>query len=174
VFVVDLSDNVAGRYCAKLLRMGGAGVVRPGRTKRTASVRFLDAYLGASTRSTTDPVDALIADADVVVTSFDTGRFDGDWDETRIRSANPAAVHVTTSSFGTTGPYRELRGSPLVDWAAGGYLFITGEPDREPLSGPDHLCGYVAGYTAAIAVEAALIRRTRAQARTWMSARWKR
>jgi crotonobetainyl-CoA:carnitine CoA-transferase CaiB-like acyl-CoA transferase len=167
VFVVDLSDNVAGRFCAKLLGMGGADVVRPRAAERTASVPFLHAYLSASTRSTTtDPVDTLIADADVVVTSFDSGCFDGDWDETRIRSTNPFAVHVTTSSFGTTGPYRELRGSPLVDWAAGGYLFITGEPDREPLSGPDHLCGYVAGYTAAIAVEAALIRRARTRAGT--------
>jgi len=63
VFVVDLSDNVAGRFCAKLLGMGGADVVRPSAAERTASVPFLHAYLSASTRSTTDPVDALIADA---------------------------------------------------------------------------------------------------------------
>src|SRR6187402_3797134 len=70
VFVVDLSDNVAGRFCAKLLGMGGADVVRPRAAERTASVPFLHAYLSASTRSTTttDPVDTLIADADVVVT----------------------------------------------------------------------------------------------------------
>ena len=95
--------------------------------------------------------------ADVVITSFDRGEYDGGWDDATVRGLNPDVVHVTTSTFGTTGPYRGLRGSPLVDWAAGGYLYITGEPDREPLSGPQHLCGYVAGYTAAIGVEAALV-----------------
>lgn len=39
--------------------------------------------------------------------------------------------------------------------------YITGEPDREPLMGPEYLCEYVAGYTAAIAAEAGLRRRSR-------------
>jgi crotonobetainyl-CoA:carnitine CoA-transferase CaiB-like acyl-CoA transferase len=70
-------------------------------------------------------------------------------------------VHVTTSSYGASGPYAGWRGGSLADWAAGGYLFITWEPSREPLCGSENLCGYVGGYTAAIAVQAALIRRQR-------------
>ena len=53
------------------------------------------------------------------------------------------------------------RGGSLAEWAAGGYLYITGDPSREPLCGPEHLCGYVGGYTAAIAVQAGSILRQR-------------
>src|SRR5690606_25041829 len=73
----------------------------------------------------------------------------------------PTAVRVTTSTFGMTGPYAHWRGGPLAAWAAGGYLGITGEPDREPIIGPEHVCEYVAGYYAASAAEAALRRRQR-------------
>lgn len=158
MLVIDLSATVSGRFCAKLLGMTGADVVRvPG----SADDHFLAAYLDAHSRPAIEPTETLIESADVVITSFDRGEYDGDWDDPTVRGLNPQVVHVTTSTFGTTGPYREFRGSPLVDWAAGGYLFITGEPDREPLSGPQHLCGYVAGYTAAIGVEAALVGRAR-------------
>ena len=41
------------------------------------------------------------------------------------------------------------------------YLFITGDPEREPLCGPENMCAYAAGYTAALGAEAALIDRIR-------------
>jgi crotonobetainyl-CoA:carnitine CoA-transferase CaiB-like acyl-CoA transferase len=66
-----------------------------------------------------------------------------------------------TSTFGTTGPYAQLRGGPMAGWAAGGYLAITGKPDREPIIGPENLCDYIGGYNAAIAAEAAYHRRRR-------------
>ncbi len=153
MLVVDLSADVAGRFCAKLLGMGGATVVGPARGDR-----WLDRYLDRYTTVVADPWEQ-VADADVVVTSFDAGCYHGGFDRDRVRRANPNAVHVTTSTFGTTGPYALLRGGPLVQWAAGGYLHLTGEPDREPLAGPAHVCAYVAGYTAAIAAEAGLAHR---------------
>jgi crotonobetainyl-CoA:carnitine CoA-transferase CaiB-like acyl-CoA transferase len=155
MFVVDLSGDVAGRFCAKLLGMGGATVVGPARGDH-----WLDRYLGRCTTVVADPWND-VAGADVVVTSFDAGAYHGGFDRDRVRDANPTAVHVTTSTFGTTGPYARLRGGPLVQWAAGGYLHLTGEPDREPLAGPAHVCAYVAGYTAAIAAEAGLAHRGR-------------
>jgi crotonobetainyl-CoA:carnitine CoA-transferase CaiB-like acyl-CoA transferase len=187
VRVVDLSADVAGRFCAKLLGMGGAAVVghapgaawaataghAPGAAWAATAghapgapwaataghapeaLGWIDRYLGAATTVVDDPW-AQVCDADVVITSFDAGRYHGGFDEAQVRAANPSVVHITTSTFGTTGPYARLRGGPLAGWAAGGYLQLTGEPDREPLPGPRHLCGYVAGYTAAIAAEAAL------------------
>jgi crotonobetainyl-CoA:carnitine CoA-transferase CaiB-like acyl-CoA transferase len=153
MLVVDLSGDVAGRFCAKLLGMGGATVVGPARADG-----WLDRYLGRATTVIADPWE-FVAGADVVVTSFDAGAYHGGFDRQRVGEANPNAVHVTTSTFGTTGPYATLRGGPLVQWAAGGYLHLTGEPDREPLTGPAHVCAYVAGYTAAIAAEAGLAHR---------------
>lgn len=181
---VDLSQDVAGGFCAKLLAMNGIETTRVdsldqsrrrphletfsgGSTGTAEAINWLDHYLhrgkhrvdaGTSPDEVAE-VFALIAGADLVVTSFDGGRYAGPLDEERLRSITTTAVHVTTSSFGTEGPYSKFKGSSLVDWAAGGYLYITGEPDKEPLSGPANLCGYVCGYTAAIAAEAALLRR---------------
>ena len=111
-------------------------------------------------RDTLEHVDAAVARADVVITSFEGGCYDGPYDAGRIRALNPAAVHLTLSPFGIVGPYRTLRTSSIVDWAASGYLYITGEPDR-PLAGPTEFCSYVAGYTGAAAIEAAWHHRRR-------------
>ncbi|HTN78940.1 MAG TPA: CoA transferase, partial [Acidimicrobiales bacterium] len=76
-------------------------------------------------------------------------------------AANPAAVHVALSGFGLTGPYARWRSSPLVDWASGGYLYLTGEPDREPLQGGGPWAAFVHGATAAVAAQAGIIHAAR-------------
>jgi crotonobetainyl-CoA:carnitine CoA-transferase CaiB-like acyl-CoA transferase len=145
VRVVDLATDVAGRFAAKLLAMAGLDVVRPGPVDDTPLGRYLDLHKRAA-----EPP----AEADVVFTTHDRSR--------GAREARPSTcVEVTTSSYGMTGPYAGWRGGPLAEWAAGGFLALTGWPDREPLIGPEHLCGYVAGYTAAIAAEAGLHLRAR-------------
>ena len=164
--VVDLGDSVAGRFAARLLLLDGADVVRPlsgaRPTPGTDDDRFLAGYLDDGVtiveQATRATIDGLIESADVVLTSYDAGASHGGYDDAAVRRVNPTVVHATTSSYGTTGPYARWRGGPLADWAAGGYLYLTGEPDRSPLIGPLHLCAYVAGYTASIAIEAALIR----------------
>jgi crotonobetainyl-CoA:carnitine CoA-transferase CaiB-like acyl-CoA transferase len=160
VKIVDLSTDVAGRFAAKLLAMSSLEVLRP-RTEPADDA--LSTYLDWG--KTIVPVapgswpDHLLTDADLVFTSFDRGEFLG-FAQRRDQLAS-GCVEVTTSSFGMTGPYSSWRGGPIADWAAGGYLAITGDPSREPLMGPEHLCGYVAGYAAAQGAEAALRARMR-------------
>ena len=101
MLVVDLSATVSGRFCAKLLGMTGADVVRVG-IPDSIDDRYLAAYLGAHSRTTTEPPETLIESADVVITSFDRGDYDRGWDEPTVRGLNPQVVHVTTSTFGTT------------------------------------------------------------------------
>ncbi len=62
-----------------------------------------------------------------------------------------------SSGFGLTGPYATWRSTPLVDWAAGGYLYLTGEPDREPLQGGGPWAAFLHGTTAAIGGQAAVM-----------------
>jgi crotonobetainyl-CoA:carnitine CoA-transferase CaiB-like acyl-CoA transferase len=162
VKVVDLSCDVAGGFASKLLAMAGCQVIRPGATDTSHLWRYLHAHkqLVGVPRDDAD-ARALLADADVVFSTFDRGEYVGATASTVLRPFPGSCVEVTTSTFGTSGPYARWRGGPLADWASGGYLAITGWPDREPLIGPEHLCGYVAGYTAAIAAEAALHERRR-------------
>jgi crotonobetainyl-CoA:carnitine CoA-transferase CaiB-like acyl-CoA transferase len=158
--VIDLSNDVAGRFAAKLFALAGANVVRPVGDEPADA---LDIYLDHGKRRLAGShVDAaaLMDGADLVFVSFDRGRVQG-LGAALLPLAPADAVRVTTSTYGATGPYAGWRGGPAAAWAAGGYLWITGEPDREPLMGPEHLCGYVTGYSAAIAAEAALFRRRR-------------
>jgi crotonobetainyl-CoA:carnitine CoA-transferase CaiB-like acyl-CoA transferase len=159
--VVDLSTDIAGRFAAKLFAMAGVEVLRPiaAELENDALSIYLDRGKHRVTAEGSDAFGALLADADLVFTSFDAGAFLGLAGD---RAGLPStAVEVTTSSFGMTGPYSDWRGGPLVDWASGGYLAITGEPGREPLMGPENLCAYVAGYAAAQGAEAALRARGR-------------
>lgn len=158
--IVDLSCDVAGRFAAKLLAMAGDDVTRPATTDAPHPQDTLSLYLDAGKKiAAASHVTARLKDADVVFSSFDQGRYQGlAADGLSLPSA---CVHVTTSTFGTSGPYARWRGGPLVEWSAGGYFAITGDPDRAPLIGPEHLCAYLGGYTAAIAAEAALRGRER-------------
>ena len=174
MLVTDLSRDVAGRFCTRLLALGGAYVVSypEPRSESHAGARhtatdwlgaYLDPHKWVVAAAGADPVTLheVVRASDVVVTSFDRGRYLGPLDADGVRELNPGAVHVTTSSYGTAGPYAAWRGGSLAEWAAGGYLYITGDPSREPLCGPVNLCGYVGGYTAAMAVQAGSILRQR-------------
>ena len=167
--VLDISCDVDGRFAAKLLAMSGMTVLRPvqraGPSAPAGSPAPLDIYLNAHkqfvTCSSAEDLLSLVAGDDVVFSTFDHGGYAGLASDSVVEALPSTCVHVTTSTFGTTGPYASFRGGPLAAWAAGGYLAITGEPDREPLIGPENLCGYIGGYTAAIAAEAALHLRRR-------------
>ena len=172
--IVDLSRHTAGSFCSKLFAMAGESVTRfapASESDSPAGAPFLSelrrAYLRVEPTIAVDwndarsraRVDEAIAAADAVIDSFRAGRYDSPYDEARIRSLSEDAVHLTVSPFGLDGPYSGYDTSSLVEWAAGGYLAITGEPERAPLAGPPELCGYVAGYAAAVALEAGLRRR---------------
>ncbi|MET0587862.1 MAG: CoA transferase [Novosphingobium sp.] len=154
--IIDLSCDVAGRFAARLFALAGVEVYRPVTPVPDDNyARYLDAL---KTPLALEDIPHLLADADAVFTSFDRGRWLGLAESLHVPAS---VVQLTTSTFGSTGPYSTYRGGPLAGWAAGGYFAITGEPDREPLIGPEYLCEYVAGYTAAIAVEAAILARER-------------
>ncbi len=178
MLVTDLSRDVAGRFCTRLLALGGADVVSyPARAPILGSRSRLIGSAPTSTRTsgrwsaaprTRLPMARTAprwrrrcgprmssSRRSTAVATWDRSDADG------VRDLNADVVHVTTSSYGTTGPTASWRGGSLAEWAAGGYLYITGDPSREPLCGPEHLCGYVGGYTAAIAVQAGSILRQR-------------
>ena len=81
----------------------------------------------------------------------------GRWPSSRtIRTRWPDCVHVVTSPFGLTGPYASYKGGELISWACGGFLQITGDPDRPPVQGGGPWADYATGATAAIGALAAV------------------
>jgi len=124
-----------------------------------SSRRALHEYLQAGKKSVIldgPSLDAAIVWADLVVSECD-GDPEATFElERKIRALQPAAVHVAISGFGLTGPLSTWKSSPLIDWAAGGYLYITGAPDREPIQGGGPWASYLTGSTAAIGAQAAL------------------
>ena len=176
--VLELAGSSAAAYCTRLLGGMGADVVvvepaggAPTRhlgpwltaadgTRRSATHE----YLAAGKRSVTlaaDELDRAFAWADLVVSSADGDPAASRDLHARIVAANQRAVHTVVSGFGLTGPYASWRSSPLVDWASGGYLYLTGDPAREPLQGGGPWGSYVAGATAAIGSQAAVMRAAR-------------
>ncbi len=50
-----------------------------------------------------------------------------------LAAINPGMIVTSITPFGQTGPYRDYRSCDLVSMALGGYLYLTGDPDRPPV-----------------------------------------
>src|SRR5262245_47309450 len=76
-----------------------------------------------------------------------------------LRAENPGLVMVRISAFGQTGPYRERPGFGRIAAAMGGISYLSGYPDRPPVTPgtptiPDYLAGALAAFGTLAALEA--------------------
>jgi crotonobetainyl-CoA:carnitine CoA-transferase CaiB-like acyl-CoA transferase len=74
----------------------------------------------------------------------------------QIEAANPRLIHVSVTTFGSSGPRSHWRGSELVASAAGGILRLCGDVDRAPVKEALDACGFHADMVAAVGALAAL------------------
>jgi crotonobetainyl-CoA:carnitine CoA-transferase CaiB-like acyl-CoA transferase len=51
----------------------------------------------------------------------------------RLAEINPDLIVVSITAFGQTGPYAAYHASDLVGMGLGGFMYVTGDPDRAPL-----------------------------------------
>lgn len=184
LLVVEVSNGVGAAYCGRLLAMYGARVVLvespgggplrqvgpfgSGENPRESGALFLTLAAGkqsiavdlaaAGDRAV---VDGLLARADVVLTDDAAGLAAGGMDYETLARRNPGLIFASVSPFGESGPYAGFAATSAILYALGGYTYITGDPDREPVSGPENLPEYVAGANAYAAVLAALVARKR-------------
>ncbi|RIK39548.1 MAG: formyl-CoA transferase [Chloroflexi bacterium] len=102
----------------------------------------------------------LVATSDMLVENFRPGTLER-WglDEATLREANPGIIVVRISGYGQTGPSRELAGFGTPLTAYSGMMYLTGYPDRPPVSPPISLADYLAGLTGAFAGLMALYHR---------------
>ena len=68
-------------------------------------------------------------------------------------------MHVSVTTFGSSGPRALWRGSELVASATGGILRLVGDPDRPPVKEALDACGFHADMVAACGALAALYER---------------
>jgi crotonobetainyl-CoA:carnitine CoA-transferase CaiB-like acyl-CoA transferase len=74
----------------------------------------------------------------------------------QIEAANPRLIHVSVSTFGSSGPRRHWRGSELVASATGGILRLVGDVDRAPVKEALDACKFHADMVAAVGALTAL------------------
>ena len=181
VKVLDLTWQIAGPYCTKLLADYGADVIkveRPGKGDPTRAMGpfFKDdpnpeksglfLHLNTNKKGITLNLKSatgkkilkqLIADSDILVESFSPHVMPSlGLDYQTLEKVNPRLVMVSISSFGQTGPYRDFKASEIVEYAMGGEMCSTGIAGREPLKLGGNVIQYQAGTVAAVATMGAL------------------
>ena len=88
------------------------------------------------------------------------------WDV--LRSLNPGLVYCAVSGFGQTGP---MRGRPAYDQiiqGLSGIMSVTGTPETAPIRTGFPIADTLGGYAAAFAISAALVKRSRTGAGSFL------
>jgi benzylsuccinate CoA-transferase BbsE subunit len=165
VLIVDATDRfgwLAGRILADL----GAEVVKiesPGSDRASPDWRAFNVnkrVLEVDLASDTDraALDALIAQADICLVTPKSSPNEA-LAPARLRRQHPKLVVVAITPFGLDGPRQDWRATDIELMAAGGAMFLAGEPDGVPLrvSEPQSYCWV--GSQAAIGALTALYHR---------------
>lgn len=171
---------MSGPYCTRLLAGLGADVIKverpggdPGRRagpfphdaphqERGGRHLHLDSGKRGVTLDVYTPtgrrlLDRLLDSAGVLVESLPPDQKEArGLDGVALARTHPRLVVTSISHFGRSGSYRDFAGSELIDYALGGYLVLTGDPEREPLKAHDHQVELQAGLHAAVGTLAAL------------------
>jgi formyl-CoA transferase len=179
--VLDISTMIAAPFSAALLADFGAHVIKAempgtGDTLRNVAPMYAQrslywSVLGRNKCSITldlrvprgrELMLALVERSDVLIENFRPGTLER-WDlsyET-LKGANPDIVLTRISGYGQDGPYRDKAGFGTPAAAIGGLTYITGFPDRPPISVPIALADYLAGLFGALGATTALLERER-------------
>jgi formyl-CoA transferase len=181
---LDISTMIAAPFTAALLGDMGAEIIKvelpgAGDTLRHVAPMYANrslywSVLGRNKCSITLDLRVargrevfleLVKRTDAIIENFRPGTLER-WDlgyET-LQAANPDVVLVRVSGYGQDGPYRDKAGFGTPAAAMGGLTYITGFPDRPPITVPIALADYLAGLFGAIGALAALLERQRNRA----------
>ncbi|RLB12340.1 MAG: hypothetical protein DRG39_02150 [Deltaproteobacteria bacterium] len=183
--VVDLANNIAGSYCAKMFADFGADVIKvepPGQgnplrnkapyqkdekdPEKSGSFFYLNTNKKSITLDITNEKGAevfkdLVKNVDVVIEDFEPGKMK-EWGlsyET-LKELNSKLVMTSITWFGQDGPYRDFKANNFTAYGLGGAKYVM-RPTRWPDTRPAVLGGsqaeYTAGLIAYIATLSALI-----------------
>ncbi len=180
--VLDLTTSIAGPYAGQLLGDLGAEVLKVERPSQPDDSRawgppFLDGeslwYLSVNRNKRGVAIDygraagyallmRLVAQSDVVILNL-VGRVQKKLglDAQSLAAVNGKLVHVSITGFGLDGQRADLPCYDLIAEGWSGVMDMTGEPDSPPQKIGTPAADLLAGHDAAMAVMAALLRRSR-------------
>ena len=99
----------------------------------------------------------LLANADIIVESDAPGRMASrELAYADLKDEFPDLIYCSVTPFGQTGPYRDYKGNSLAAMALSGLMYITGDPDKEPLCTGGEPAEYFAALHAWVAILAAI------------------
>ena len=179
--VVELTEALAGPYCAMMLGDFGADVIKierrlTGDQSRSWGPPFLgseSAYFLATNRNKRSlsldydhPLGAamlqsLLATADVFlinqrnVASLARRGLDAE----TLCARYPRLIYCSISGYGLTGPRSGLAGYDIIAQAQAGIMSFTGEPEGEPVRYPVAIADMTCGLYSALGILAALFAR---------------
>lgn len=184
VRVLDLTNVLAGPFCAYQLGLLGAEVIKlelPGTgdlaRQLGADATLNEQLMGASflaqnggKKSITvnlksdggrNVLRRLARDADVLVENFRPGvmrRLGLGYEE--LSQINPALIYCAISGYGQEGPMKDAPAYDQIIQGLSGVMSITGDQKCAPLRVGYPIADTIGGITAAFSVASALVRRT--------------
>jgi crotonobetainyl-CoA:carnitine CoA-transferase CaiB-like acyl-CoA transferase len=180
--ILDLTDS-KGAYCTKLFADLGADVIKierpegdPGRTippfvndipHPEKSLYFL--HRNAGKRGVTLNIETadgknifrkLVKTADVLVENSPPDYMASlGLDYPALREIKPSLIMASITEFGHSGPYKNRKGSNLVDFAMSGVMITSGYPGKEPCLCPGSPAYDAASLHANVAILSAVYMR---------------
>ena len=178
--VLDVGHYIAGPFCAKLLAGFGAEVIkieRPGGDPARRDGPFpgdkphpeksgLFLYnntrkkgitLNLKSQAGIEVFKELVSRADIVIENYSPRVMPGlgiGYDT--LKEVNPRLIMTSISNFGQSGPYRDYRSWDIGMNASSGVMYLSGDPDMEPLQMPGSLAQYMGGLCAFFATLVAI------------------
>lgn len=150
--VLDVTQVMAGPFCAMLLADLGADVIKVeppsgdssrrmagGKDGNSAAFQGVNrgkrgVVLDLKTAEGRDAFRALAVDADVLVENYRPGvmaDFGLGYDDLKL--LNPGLIYCGISGFGQTGPSNQRGGFDLIAQGMSGIMSVTGEPNGAPV-----------------------------------------
>ena len=180
VKVLDLSEDVAGSFCARLLADYGADVLKleppAGAALRRLGPFFEDdphpekslffllanlnkkgATLNLETVTGKNIIRRLVEHVDVIVETYKPGWMGSlGLGHDDLAELNPGLITTSITPFGQDGPYSGYEGGEIVEYAMSMIMSISGIQGREPLKHGGFQAQYEGGLFAAGATSMAL------------------
>ena len=183
--VLDLTNVLAGPFCAYQLALLGAEVIKvevpesgdlarqrradPERHKRKMGACFLSQKGGKQSLTLNlkkaegkEVLFRLVKSADVLIENFRPGvmnRLGVGYDV--LKEINPRLVYCAISGFGQEGPMKFAPAYDQIVQGLSGVMSITGSEETAPLRVGYPVADTIGGITAAFAVSSALVRQAR-------------